>query len=215
MPRAREPRAGDLRLLARLRSPADIQRLLDATPYSTDPIYRAPQRVLRDRRAHCVDGALLAALALRRLGHPPLVVDLRAERDDDHVIAVYRVRRHWGAVAKSNVVALRYREPVYRSLRELVMSYFDWYFNTDGERALRSYSVPLDLARFDALDWPRQDAAADPIIAALDRARHYSLLTPAMLKALGPVDERTYRAGLLGADPAGLYAADRLKIELG
>lgn len=197
--------------LATLRSPEAIQRFLDATPYSTEPIYRSPRRVLRDRRAHCVDGALLAAWALRRLGDPALVVDLRAVRDDDHVIAIFRRRGRFGAIAKSNVVGLRYREPVYRTLRELVMSFFDIYYNTDGERCLRSYSVPVDLARFDALDWPSKDDAALAIVHKLDAARHYELLTPAMIKALSPVDERLYHAGLTGVDLAGLYGAERLK----
>lgn len=198
--------------VAALRTPEDIQRFLDDTPYSSDPIYRCPQSVLRDRRAHCLDGALLAAWALRRLGDPPLIVDLRAVRDDDHVITIFRRRGRIGAIAKSNVVGLRFREPVYRSLRELVMSYFELYYNTDGEKTLRSYSVPLDLRRFDALDWPTRDEAVDTIVARLDASRHHELLTKPMIAALSPVDERSYRAGLMGADPAGLYAADRLKI---
>jgi hypothetical protein len=200
------------RALARLKCPEDVQALLDDTPYSSDPFYRAPVRVLADRRAHCVDGALLAALALSRQGHPPLVLDMRAERDDDHVIALYRRREHWGAVAKSNVVCLRYREPIYRTLRELVMSYFEFYFNTDGEKALRSYSSPVDLRRFDRLKWQVDDAAGEVICEALDRARHHALVSQAMIASLSKVDERTYRAGLLGADPAGLFAADRLKL---
>jgi hypothetical protein len=198
-------------LLSALERPEDIQRLLDDTPYSTDKFYRAPARVLSERRAHCVDGALLAALALRRRGDPPLVLDMRAERDDDHVIAVFKRRGRFGAIAKSNVVCLRYREPVYRTLRELVMSYFEFYYNTDGDKALRSYSTPIDLRRFDHLEWHVNDAAAEVICDALDRARHHPLLTRPMIASLSPVDDRTYRAGLLGVDPAGLFAADRLK----
>jgi hypothetical protein len=188
-----------------LDSPARIQAFLDDTPYSTEPIYRSPRSVLRDRRAHCVDGALFAAAALHRLGHPPLVVDLRAVRDDDHVIALFRRGRHVGAVAKSNVVTLRYREPVHRGLRELAMSYFDLYYNLDGERTLRSYSLAVDLRRFDRLSWRTRDEAALTIVERLDAARHVELLTPAMIARLTPVDERSYRAGLIGADEAGLY----------
>jgi hypothetical protein len=201
--------------LSRLRSPASIQELLDGIPYSTEPIYRAPLRALADRRAHCLDGALLAACALERLGDPPLLVDLRAVRDDDHVIAVFRRRGRLGALAKSNVVGLRFREPIYRTLRELCMSYFELYFNTDGEKTLRAFSTPLDLRRFDrprgGLDWRRSDGAVDAIVRRLDEARHFPLLTPAMVRALAPVDERSYRAGMLGADAAGLFAGDRLK----
>lgn len=197
--------------VAALRTPEAIQAFLDATPYSSEDRYRAPATVLRDRRAHCMDGALFAAWALRRIGEPALIVDLRAVRDDDHVLAIFKRRGRLGAVAKSNVVGLRFREPVYRTLRELAMSYFELYFNTDGEKTLRSYSVPVDLARFDALDWPSRDDAVEAIVTRLDAARHHALLTPAMIRALSPVDERSYRAGLLGCDPAGLYAADRLK----
>jgi hypothetical protein len=138
-------------------------------------------------------------------------VDLRAVRDDDHVITLFRRRGCYGAIAKSNVVGLRWREPVYRTLRELAMSFFDIYYNTEGDRTLRSYSAPVDLARFDALDWPSNDDAALAIVHKLDATRHYELLTPAMIKALTPVDERLYHAGLSGVDPAGLYGADRMR----
>lgn len=199
-----------------LRTPWAIQQLLDETPYSTDPFYRCPRRVLAERRAHCVDGALFAAWALERLGHRPLVLDMRAVRDDDHVIALFRRGRDWGAIAKSNVVGLRWREPIYRGVRELVMSYFEQYYNTDGEKTLRSYSDPVDLRRFDATGWRTRDEGIESVILpALDRARHRALLSPAAVRALTPVDERSYRAGLLGADAAGLYAADRLKIAVG
>ena len=198
--------------MKKLATPYAIQQFLDDTPYSTDHFYRSPRRVVRDRRAHCVDGALFAASALEKLGHPPLVVDLRAVRDDDHVIAVYRVRGCWGAVAKSNVALLRYREPVYRSLRELAMSYFDLYYNTSGEKSLREYSNPVDLRGFDATGWrTRDDLIEQTIVAALDRVRHHPILTPAQIRALVAVDDRLYRAGMLGVDPDGLFAADRLK----
>ena len=187
-------------------SPLEIQAFLDATAYSDEPIYRCPARVLVDRKAHCVDGALLAAAALRRLGDPPLVVDMRAHRDDDHVITPFRRDGCWGALAKSNVVGLRYREPVYLSLRELIMSYFQDYYNLDGERALRSYSDPLDLTAFDHLSWETSDDPIEPIIVpALDAAPHHDLLTPQQIAALTPIDRRTYDAGLSGANWNGLY----------
>ena len=192
--------------MQRLGSLAAIQSFLDETAYSEDKFYRCPDQVLAERTAHCVDGALLAAAALRRLGDPPLILDLRAERDDDHVVAVFRRHGHWGALAKSNVVGLRFREPVYASLRELVMSYFEPYYNLDGERALRSYSDPLDLSTFDALDWEhRPDAIEAVIVRALDDLPHHDLLTPAMIADLHPIDRRSYEAGLLGSNPNGLY----------
>jgi len=192
-------------LLASLNSPARIQAFLDDLPYSTEEIYRCPRRVLQDRTAHCFDGALFAAAALRQLGHPPLIVDLLAERDDEHLLAVYRQDGHWGALAKSNFVGLRYREPVYRTLRELVISYFEVYFNVAREKTLRGYTLPLNLTRFDRLNWMTSDDHLECIAERLDRIRRVSLLTPAMVANLSLVDERSYRAGLLGANPDGLY----------
>ena len=139
----------ELRALRGLGSPIGIQRALDAMPYQLAGTAWSPRRVLRERTAHCLEGAVFAAAALRVLGFPPLLLDLEAVQDTDHVIAVFRVRGHWGAIAKSNFSGLRYREPVHRSLRELVMSYFDGYINRRGERTLRAYSRPVNLARFD------------------------------------------------------------------
>lgn len=185
---------------------AEIQAFLDATAYSDEPIYRCPARVWADRKAHCVDGALFAAAALRRLGLPPLVLDMRAVRDDDHVIAVFQRRGRWGALAKSNVVGLRFREPVYLSPRELVMSYFDDYYNLEFERSLRSHSDPFDLGQFDALQWETRDEPIEPtILPALDAAPHHELLSAEMIAELTPIDRRSYDAGLLGANWDGLY----------
>jgi len=197
----REERA----ILDRLDSPAAIQAFLDTIPYSTEPIYRCPRSVLRDHKAHCFDGAVLAAAALRRLGERPLLVDLRAVRDDDHVIAVYRLHGHLGAVVKSNFVGLRFREPVYRSVRELVMSYFDSYYNSEGERTLREHSAPFDLRRYDRLGWMFQEDGLEELAHRLNSARHYRLLTPRMEKTLTRIDDRSFRAGMLGLDPKGLY----------
>ena len=192
--------------LATLTSPARIQAFLDAIPYSTEPVYRCPLRVLRERKGHCFDGALFAAAMLRRLGHPPLIVDmLPNERDDDHLLAVYRLEGHWGAVAKSNFTGLRYREPVYRSLRELVMSYFEAFFNTEAEKTLRAYTVPLNLEAFDQHNWMSSDEPLEAIASRLDRVRRVPVITPRMAAGLSPVDARSYQAGLLGADPAGLF----------
>ncbi len=111
---------------ARLTSPRKIQDFLDGIPYSNESSYRCPLRVLREKTAHCFDGALFGAAAMRRLGHPPLVMNMLAnDQDDDHMLALYRRDRRWGAVAKSNFAGLRFREPVYRTLRELMMSYFE------------------------------------------------------------------------------------------
>src|SRR5438132_9897074 len=119
----------ELRKLRRLKDPHGIQRYLDALPYHLAMTAWSPRRVLAERTAHCLEGAIFGAAALRALGFPPLILDLEAVQDSDHVIAVFRERGHWGAIAKSNFSGLRYREPVYRTLRELVLSYFASYFN--------------------------------------------------------------------------------------
>ena len=141
----------ELRTLRALKTPAGIQKFLDDLPYNLSYTARSPKKVLHDRVASCLEGGIFAAAALRVIGFPPLIFDLEAEQDTDHVVAIFKVRGHWGAVAKSNFTGCRYREPVYRSLRELAMSYFNIYFNLRGERTLRRYSRPVNLARFDDL----------------------------------------------------------------
>jgi len=195
----------ELRALARLGTPRKIQDFLDSIPYSTEDRYRSPRSVLRERVAHCYDGALFAAAALRQGGHRPLLVNMYAERDDEHLLAVFKRDGHWGAVAKSNFVGLRYRDPVYRTLRELVMSYFQDYFNVQGEKTLRAYTRPLNLARFDRLSWTTSDTQLDTVAAALDKLERIAVLTRTTRTALAHVDERSYRAGMMGTDAAGLY----------
>src|SRR3954463_8933451 len=126
----------ELRKLRALKNPHGIQRALDAMPYHLDCTAWSPRLVLREGTAHCLEGALFAAAALRVNGYPPLILDLEAEKDTDHVIAIFRQNGHWGAIGKSNYSGCRYREPVYRTLRELAMSYFEGYFNLRRERSL-------------------------------------------------------------------------------
>ncbi len=195
----------DRELLAGLDSPASIQAFLDSIPYSADKFYRCPRRVLRDRRAHCFDGALMAAAALRRLGFPPLVVDLYAERDDDHMLAVWQRDGCWGALAKSNFVGLRFREAVYQSLRELVMSYFEVFYNVLGEKTLRGFTVPLDLSLLDGLAWMEDDGGLETIAERLDALDRTPVMTAGMVAGLSHLDPLSFQAGMLGTDPAGLY----------
>jgi hypothetical protein len=197
--------ASERRLIAGLSTPGKVQAFLDKLAYSDEPIYRCPLRVLRDRVAHCFDGALFAAATLRRLGYPPLILDLLPERDDDHMLALYKRDGHWGAVAKSNFTGLRFREPVYRTLRELVMSYFEQYYSVAREKTLRGYTAPLNLKTLDKLNWTVSDESMDHIAQRLDEIRKIAVVTPGMVAGLLPVDERSYRAGLMGANEAGLY----------
>jgi len=191
---------GEFRALRALRTPHGIQRALDAMPYHHASTAWSPRRVLRERRAHCLEGAVFAAAALRVLGYPPLLLDLEAVQDTDHVLAVYRERGHWGAIAKSNFTGLRYREPVHRSVRELVMSYFEGYINLRGDRTLRAYSHPVNLARFDRRrpGWMTTDGPLWWIAEYLVGVRHRRLLRPAMIRRLHRVDRRSLNAGLVG-----------------
>ena len=192
--------------LGGLTTPWKIQEFLDELAYSTENIYRCPLRVLRDRKAHCFDGALFAAAALRRIGHPPSITELVPnDRDDVHLLALYKRDGHWGAVAKSNFSGLRFREPIHRRLRELALSYFEQYFNPAYEKTLRGYRLPLNLEIFDRLGWMVSDAPLDEIARRLDRRRQIPVLTDRMIRGLAPVDERSYRSGLFGAKDAGLY----------
>ena len=191
---------------ARLRAlspPSRLQRFLDDLDYDTAGRHaRSPRRVLREGRVQCLDGAIFAAAALRLQGHPPLVLDLEADRDDDHVIAVYRRHGCWGAVGRSNFSGLRYREPVFRTVRDLALSYVEAYFNLRREKTLRRYSRPVSLARFDARGWMTTGEELWYVAEHLVTVKHYRLLTRAQERALAAVDRRTFAAGLVGrADP--------------
>ncbi len=194
----------------RLTSPRKVQDFLDEIPYTNESGYRCPLRVLRERMAHCFDGALFGAAAMRRLGHPPLVVNMLAnDQDDDHMLALYRRNGCWGAVAKSNFAGLRFREPVYRTLHELVMSYFEQFYNVDRKKTLRCYTVPLNLKAFDWMNWMASDGPLEGIGARLDEIRRVRLLTRRMIAGLSSVDERSYKAGLLGVNLASVYQPSR------
>src|SRR5258706_5724265 len=190
------------KIFRRLTTPTRIQAFLDREiGYNLEPdgdTCYSPRRVLRDRVAQCVEGPLLPAAALRMLGSPPLLVDLEAVRDSDHVLAVYRIRGLWGAVAKSDYSGLRSREPVYRTLRELAMSYFEHYFNPAGEKTLRTYSRPVNLKQFDRWDWMTSEDNVWAVPNHLVDIPHIRLITPAMERRLARMDKRLYSAGRLG-----------------
>jgi hypothetical protein len=188
----------ELRTLRALKTPTGVQRFLDDLPYNLNYDARSPRKVLHDRTASCLEGGIFAAAALRVLGFPPLIFDLEADCDTDHVVAIFKVRGHWGAVAKSNFTGCRYREPVYRTLRELAMSYFNVYFNLRWERTLRRYSRPVNLKRFDRRNWMTTDKPIWFIAEHLLEIPHVSLLTPAMEKRLTRVDPRTIKGEMVG-----------------
>lgn len=196
--------ARERKLLDGLDTPTKIQAYLDATPYSTEPIYRAPLTVMRDRKAHCFDGATFAAMALDRIGHAPRLLDMLPWDDDDHVLAIYKRGARFGSIAKSNFTGLRGREPVYRDLRELLMSYFEPFFNLAKNRTLRGYTRPISLLRYDRAGWTHRDGTMDLLAKGLDDAPKVRLFSPAEVRAFTKVDELTVRSNLWAADPKGL-----------
>jgi hypothetical protein len=188
----------ELRTLRSLKTPAGIQRYLDEMPYHLAGTAWSPRMVLREKTAHCLEGAAFAAAALRVLGFPPLIFDLEADQDTDHVIAIFKSRGHWGAIAKSNFTGCRSREPVYRTLRELALSYFNIYFNLRGERTLRRYSRPVNLARFDRLHWMTTEKDIWFIAEHLCEIPHRPLLKRGLEKNLARIDARTMKAEMVG-----------------
>ena len=192
-----------LRALAR---PETIQRFLDdELAYNKEPdgaTLRSPRRVLKDRTAHCFEGALMAAAAFRFHGQRPLLLLLRATDDDDHVLALFRERREggaWGAVAKSNYAGLRFREPVYRTLRELSISYFEHYYNLEAKKTLRAYSRPLDISSFDSRRWETAGDELWDLSDTLAGSPLTPLLNAAQVRALRRVDSRLESAGIVGS----------------
>jgi hypothetical protein len=185
------------RRLARLSTPEAIQDYVTRLPTNFEPdgdTCWSVAEVLRQGRAHCIEGAFVAACALWLNGEPPLLLDFQADGDDDHVATLFRRGSSWGAISKSNHIWLRWRDPVYRSLRELVMSYFHEYV-FHKHKTLRRYSVPLDLRRFEPRLWVANGADCWEICDALDRIRHFDIVTPAQAKRLRARDAMELRAG--------------------
>ena len=194
------------------RTPADIQRYLDSVPYVGEERDRCPLDVMQDAQCHCLDGGLLAALALRRIGYPGLLIDLvpphdrqGQKLDDDHVLAVFRRRGCWGAVAKSNYAWLRYREPVYQTLRELAMSFFEVYVSIEGLKSLRGYTRPLDISRYDRLEYAWSEPGAAQLYEALYARKPIMLISDKAAAELLPVDERAMASSSVGVDFNWVY----------
>ncbi len=188
----------ELRTLRTLNTPWKIQTFLDKLPYHLEDTAFSPRSVLRHRTAHCLEGAIFAAAALRMNGYEPLVFDLEAENDTDHVLAIYREAGGWGAIGSSNYPNCRFRAPIHRTLRELAISYFNDYFNNRRERTMRTFSRPVNLKRFDRMNWMTTDEEVWFIPEYLLEIPHTKLLTPAMVKALNKVDLRSFQAGTFG-----------------
>lgn len=182
--------------LARLNSPAKIQDFLNSIPFNHErggETYRSVAETLKARKAHCFEGALIAAAALWMHGQRPLLMDIRTtDKDVDHVVALFKRGKYWGAISKTNHAVLRYREPVYRSVRELAMSYFHEYFMQDGTKTMRKFSKPFDLSKRKE-DWLFGKEDLDSIVDALDTSPHVDVL-PKGLK-LRRADKIEIKAG--------------------
>src|SRR6266487_1905077 len=180
-----------------LKTPFAIQQYLDNMPYIGEERNRAPLQVMKDRQCHCLDGGFFAALALWRIGFKPLLIDLVPEpnKDDDHVLALYQADGLWGAVAKTNYVNLGFREPVYKSLRELVMTYFEHYVSINKEKTLRGYTRPLDVSHYTHLNWAWDEVRANQLYHKNFYGRKMiALITARMAKHLNPLTDRAYVA---------------------
>lgn len=195
----------EIRFLMTLNNPDKIQAFLDSIDYNPSYECRSPRWVMKKRSAHCFEGALFAAAALQFLGYKPSIVDMKAVNDDDHVLAIFREDGYWGAVAKSNFTSLRFREPVYRSLRELIMSYFDFFFNINGEKSLRSYSLPFDLTYFNGRKWATTDEDLEYIGEKIESLHHFPVVSEKIIRKLNPASNSMLKAGLLGSKPEGLF----------
>ena len=178
---------GEFAALQRLRTPERIQEFLYGLKQNFEQrgeTCNSVRTVLKERRAHCIEGAMLAACALWIHGEPPLLLDFQAVHDFDHVVALFRRHGRWGAISKTNGIGLRWRDPVYRSLRELAMSYLHEYYNKRDRKTLRTYSVPYDLRRMAPADWVTAEDGAWDLIDHLEATRHYKLMTPAQTRSL-------------------------------
>jgi hypothetical protein len=189
----------ELRTLERLTNARKIQDYLNSLEQNHEPegdTCLSPRRVMREKRAHCIEGAMLAALAFRIHGQKPLILDLESARHDfDHVVALFRQHGCWGAVSKTNHGVLRYREPVYKTIRELVLSYFHEYFDKRGFKTLRRYSNPVDLSRFDRKGWMTNEENNWFVAQHLVEVPHKDLLTRSQVATLRRADPIEIRMG--------------------
>jgi hypothetical protein len=192
-------------LFLSLNTPAKIQAYLDSIPYRVEDDNCSVLSVFRDGKAHCFDGSLFAAAALRQIGFAPIVMQLLPEDDDDHMLAIYKRHNRLGAIGKSNYAGLRSREPVFSSLRELVMSYFKDFYSLDGLFSLRGYTPLISLKPFDGYDWMTSDAGVLPIVQRLHEIRKIRLFTPEMIADLAPIDPISFQAGMGITNIDGVY----------
>ena len=190
----------EFRVLRALDRPRKVQDFVNRIPVNKErgrETCTSPLVTLRRNKAHCMEGALLAALALWMHGHRPLILDLKTTAADvDHLVALFRVDGYWGGVTKTNHAVLRYREPIYRNVRELAVSYFHEYFMNNGAKTLRQYSEPFDLRKWNG-DWMTADDDLWDLERAIDRSPHHELISRKQIAGLRNADRIEIRAGKL------------------
>ena len=192
----------ELKVFQRLNTPQKIQDFLEKTPINFEKDKKdtcvSPRRVLRENKAHCIEGAFFAAAALWLNGERPFLLDLQTvDHDYDHVVTLFRRHGLWGAISKTNHAVLRYREPIFRNMRELALSYFHEYFLDDGEKTLRNYSRPFNLLHFAKPGWAISGKNLWYIAEALDEFPHYPIISKTAIAELRPADPIEIRAGKL------------------
>jgi hypothetical protein len=183
----------------RFSSPQEIQDFLNKLPFNFEKkgeTYMSVQSALKSNTAHCFEGALIASFYLQQFGHKPLILDLKTteDKDVDHVVALFQIDGCWGAISKTNHAVLRYREPIYKTVRELAMSYFHEYFLPNGEKTLRSYSKPFDLLKT-KIDWVNSEENLFNLMHELDKSSHINLLSTKQIKNLRRADKIEIKAG--------------------
>lgn len=195
--------------LRRLNKPEKLQEWVEALKYNPDSSCRSAIRVWHEKQGHCFEGALFGAFCLEFHGHKPLLLDLRSERDDDHVVAIFRGKKGWGAISKSNTTMLGYRPPYYASVRELAMSYFPFYFNTKAQMSLRAWSGPVNLnaPRFKKWDWRFGAGDLIELGYALNDAPEKKIMSKQELLKMPRAPQRVVAACFMDSDPEGLYGA--------
>ncbi len=192
--------------IKKIKTPFDVQEFLFSMPYNAEERDRSPLNVILDQQCHCLDGGFLAAILLWKLGFKPLVLDLTPAPglDDDHVLALYQIERCWGAVAKSNFVQLGFREPVFKNIRELAMSYFEHYMNTARQKTLRGYTRPMDLSALDPA-WMWDESAANRLYKKFYTRKPIALITKSIEKRLNSVGEKIFEAETIGTDMSWVF----------
>ena len=191
--------AKEIKVLRSLRTPVMVQDFLNLIPGNFEEqgnTLMSPRRVMREKKAHCMEGALLAAAVFWIQGRKVLLLDLgAAPNDDDHVVALFQDRGLWGAVSKTNHAVLRWREPIFKTVHALAASYFHEYFLDDGRRTLREYSRPFRLDVKKYAGWTVAEKDLWHLSDALDASRHYPLLPRGAFRYTRLADNMERKAG--------------------